>query len=534
MKRLFLLFVLAGLLTGVFFGCSDDETDNPLTPGDPEDPDYTLFVDQFDGMNNTNLDMFGVTFGFIDLIGNPEVSSSTAPKITGDPTYEYHEASGYWYCTWVDTNEYDEIHTYVDSLQFKEGSTAVQWPDMDSVTEIRSYVTLTLTGPTIDTGIAHQNLVITANEAGSDTIIINGSADLLADATFEDIDDADTTVCTMNVDYEITLTNLLYNTEYMNYEGELTCPRSGSVVFNGSFDLACTGADSGAISGTWNVTEAFAEGDVTMTITHGDNVWTVIDECGHPDFPEPLDDTLAIEIFMEEYDGVDRATGSMFSTFLELTGIIINAGNQINLDTMIPEGVDMTYHGTSKYWYCTVESYDEISSHSIFTVDSIQFLQGDSLVKWPDDALLTEVRSGLVMTVEGPEVDSAEGHQVMTITRPELGSDTLIVNGTTAMLAGFTYADSSEYSIVYRSDFIDFSAEVTDLSLNMADAPEEGAPCPFAGTINYTADVSLVATGDENWVIEGTWTVDQTFDNGAVTVDVGNGGSTWTFENTCD
>ena len=274
MKRILILLpVLALCLIPVMFiACSDNDDEVVATTvGSPDDPEVVLYLNVFEILDDATSSMFEVTSEvIIDSIAN----ASPKPHVISDPdlTLTYHSTSKYWYCEFYSYNEADSMENYfLDSIQFVHNTYAVQWPDLDSLTLIKSYMTMVVASPHIDTGSAYQNITI-ALTPGSDIKTINGTQGIYAILESIDIDESevDTTICAIELDNTAILTNL-------KISDDSDGPYDGSITYNGSIDVECTGANEMSLSGTWNTVATFTDDGPTLTITHGNVVWTITD-----------------------------------------------------------------------------------------------------------------------------------------------------------------------------------------------------------------------------------------------------------------
>ncbi|MCP4567276.1 MAG: hypothetical protein GY841_06830 [FCB group bacterium] len=275
MKRYLMILpaLMLCLALSLFIGCSDDDDGtivNTIT-GDNNDPDLAMFMEEFEDMDDLTGTMFDLTFGmFIDSILN----TAHKPQIPTGPNLSitYHPDSKFWICELEEYNSFDSTTMYfTDSIQFLHGEAIVQWPDPGYLSELRSYLTLVVTGNHLDTAIAHQNLVVTVDNPGSDTIVVNGSQDLYASYDDVDIDMNDTTICETDVNYNIAINSLIVDMD--SDDG----PYSGSITYTGTLSVNCTGAHPGSVSGSWSVVQTFTPNGVNLSITHNNTVWTITD-----------------------------------------------------------------------------------------------------------------------------------------------------------------------------------------------------------------------------------------------------------------
>ena len=276
MKRFLIILpaVLLFVAMPFFIGCSDDDEDTVINsiPGDLNDPNLAMFLEEFEGMDDLTEEMFSTATGlFMDSI----IRSAAKPKTITGPLFliTYHEDSKFWYC---EAENYDPTDSmtffYIDSIQFMHGDNIVQWPNPELLTSVSSYLTLHASGPHVDTAIAHQDMVVTIAVPGSDTLTINGTQDFMASYEFTDIDLNDTTVCQVDIDYDMSIDDL-----EVAMAGETNGPHAGTITYTGTMNMECTGADAGSISGSWTVVQTFTPEGSTLVITHNNTIWTVID-----------------------------------------------------------------------------------------------------------------------------------------------------------------------------------------------------------------------------------------------------------------
>lgn len=275
MKKLLVITPMFLLLTALFMaGCGDNNESNPLTPGDPEDPGFVIVSDQLQGIDGMTSEMLGTTLNIVDLVMNQQPAAKPSAY-----TLEYHEASGYWYYYESYTEGELSQFTVVDSIQFKEGTNAVQYPDPALLTQVNSYLSMTstATGDGFNASV-NQNIVITTPTPGSDTLIINGSGDLETVYSFTEYTDTDSSVCSGAFDLDMNITNISVVTSEL--QTELSCPYAGSVVYVGSVYAMCDGISSGGLAtGTWSVTQVFDEGTMAITVISGSNSWSITEQC---------------------------------------------------------------------------------------------------------------------------------------------------------------------------------------------------------------------------------------------------------------
>jgi len=275
---IFLLTLVLAVTVAFFWGCSDD--DNGMNSGSLDDPEFEAFGEGFDMADDVTGQMFDLTFGFVGQLLDP-----VEGKNATNDYFEYHSNTQYWYCSTTvidDEVEYAE-YAFVDTIQFWHGDYIVQWPKEDSLTQILTYAFVRpITPPDfMDSLYAEQGGALSLPQAGSDTLTINGSGSFYADLSDTIEDDYDTTVCEVLLDYDIDYDDLSVYISAMGNEESDACPFEGVLTFNGEVDISCTSTDqsSVSVSGEWNVAESFDDGTITITVTHGNTVWTITEDC---------------------------------------------------------------------------------------------------------------------------------------------------------------------------------------------------------------------------------------------------------------
>ncbi len=295
MKRVSIFYILltASLIIGLL-GCSSD--DDVLSPGDPQDPRYLDFVDEFSGMDDQTGDMVELTFMFMKDImeGLPAKNIVKKPQFGLEYIIEYHETSGYWFVSgaYMDANGGDTLSfELVDSLSFRHGDQTVQFPDEDSITFVHSVFTLYLAGQSVVSGEVTQDISITISEPGSQWLSISGTGIIGVHLEYEDIIGTDTASCYTALSYGIAYSNVVLDRTAIDNsvdlsagdaENDLPCPESGAINFNGIIMHSCSTAaedDVETLNGVWNVSQTFANGNVTVTVTSGNTSWSVTEDC---------------------------------------------------------------------------------------------------------------------------------------------------------------------------------------------------------------------------------------------------------------
>ena len=255
MKRsLFLPLVCLALASG----CGDD--DNPLTPGDPADPNLATYLDQYEGLVGFTALQMTLPIQVVELIYStaPTAASGLRPlrasglrPLQEDYTIHYNETTKYWVVsTMLCPADPDTTicFSFLDSLQLRQGGIASQYPD--SVTSIQSFLTVQISGTDVDHGEAYQNLTYTLVTEDPTVIRANGHGGLDAALTVSDSDSAGVTNCDLDLDLSITVDNILI-------AFDSACPTGGRLVHSGPTSVDCTGGHPASLSGSWSATETY-------------------------------------------------------------------------------------------------------------------------------------------------------------------------------------------------------------------------------------------------------------------------------------
>ncbi|MBU0983241.1 MAG: hypothetical protein KKA42_05190, partial [candidate division Zixibacteria bacterium] len=529
--------------------CSDDDDDNPISPGDLNDPNFQVFSSEFEDIDEMTGRMLVMMFEMIDVISIDPSSPAVlaAPEAPWD--VEWHAASNYWVGTRTEYEESDTMH-FTDSVQFRHGATVVQYPNDDSLTEVRSYFTLVANGPEINTGVAHQNLVLTRSSGDSDTLVLNGTQSFVVDALWDDVDGTDTTYYAVDNSTTSAFTNILWDTRAMfdEEEEELNCPLSGSIAHTATVDITVSGAATAHVTGQWTVTQVFDHGEIAITVSNGSTNWSMTEDCDTGTLPGEIL-TGADSAFVDEALG-----GEMLGSFMNSTeftmglldyipGIPGSSGKSafraLAADTVIFDSLSYTYGSGWHIFYveAMVISEDGMDTDSTWVqgIDSIQILVGGAVVQFPpstEDSLSGVNFRAHVDIENSDEFGGSMAHRVDIVQFAD-GADTLLeVNATTSDTLSSGYWSEG---VVCAFDATS-NAVVTDLVMD----PDAEAECPHSGSISAVSTVELYCEGTNpdvpsSYNINGTWTVGVVANgNNTVTVSFSNGLVSWSMVTDCE
>lgn len=249
-------------------GCGGDDT-APLTQGDPGDPEYQMMAEQFSGVDLTTQLMAEMVFDAIDGITAAQAGTTPAAG-QFNQAIEWDESSAKWNSTltYEDTQE-QLTFSATSSIQFIQGGSPIQYPEsFESLDEVRSNLSMQMTGQGISDASFSQNLVITAPDQ-TGNITLNGSSRHQIGITFSD----QTRTCTMDADFDGSITGVRFNP---SAEG---CPTQGTVRYSGRMAAACTGDGQFSSDRSWSVRQDFTPEGMTIEFISGGNVWTVEEPC---------------------------------------------------------------------------------------------------------------------------------------------------------------------------------------------------------------------------------------------------------------
>jgi hypothetical protein len=275
MMKKYLAGALVLLLAGT--GCFGSDESTPLTPGDLDDPDFQIFMDEFETIDDGNGLMVESMFEMIDGIFNS--APGTPPQVSGEfqVSFEYSELEGHWVGSLQGTDPEEGItFSLVHTIQFIENGSAVQYPNPDLLERINSTTEMDLTGEGINSAGGTQNMTIDIEHHPEDVLLtLNGDGTAALDITHVEVTEAGTQTCDVALSFSASVSDLLM---WGSSDG---CPVGGSISYHGGAEIACID-DSGTtdVSGSWSVNRTYDEtGTATTRVANGSNVWEVEEAC---------------------------------------------------------------------------------------------------------------------------------------------------------------------------------------------------------------------------------------------------------------
>ncbi len=295
MKRLLVFLAMAVLIScfALVIGCSDDdETTNPVVKqtGDLNDPEFEAAGQAFEIADMMTGELLGVMFLVADsIMASPDYPMSkdfsVADQGTGLATdsffLAYHTDTKFWYAEiWTIDTTYNSGDTVIsslsliDSLQFLDGTVAVQWPDSGVVDGIKQGVVFVVSSiPGGNSVEAHQFSHIAGDLTGTGDVVINGNSSIAAQFSTGVIEP----YCDFGMNLTSTFTNVNVNIDNMANE----CPSSGSAHYTGQLDIACYGDTTITSNGNWSITQTFSASNIHYVVENATTRWEFDDPCGN-------------------------------------------------------------------------------------------------------------------------------------------------------------------------------------------------------------------------------------------------------------
>jgi hypothetical protein len=182
----------------------------------------------------------------------------------------WNEDTMYWVTT-LQACDSDVCLSAVDSIQFVGTDGPMQYPDIEQLTRINSFLSLEVTAPDIEQAEAYQNMVVEFEE-GLTAIVMNGTSG--ASIALEQTDPQTQAVCDIGMEFETMAINVR-----MALEGE-GCPTSGRLTHDGMLHVACTGdSEEFTLDQRYDVTVTFEDGTMRTQVVSGGNIWTHTEDC---------------------------------------------------------------------------------------------------------------------------------------------------------------------------------------------------------------------------------------------------------------
>lgn len=303
MKRMTIFILILGLMLTFVIGCGDDDEEvvAPTTKetGELTDPDFLAVYGLLLGTETYSDSLLDCMDNFIDAV--EDSAAQTAPgKLPGTASsaleivITYHESSQYWHRHITDADTIRQGQTIVDvitveledSIQFKEGTAVVQWPDTAALTEIATGALLAINTQSGTGNVtAAQNITVVGEIASRGDITLNGTRSF--NLGWSDQSGS----CTATMDIDAVGTDIAMNITLMNDQG---CPESGTLHHTGDITIGCTGDTTWSYSDTWTVSQVFYGDSTVVRIENSTTRWDYVDYCdGSGPVAKSFDEILA-------------------------------------------------------------------------------------------------------------------------------------------------------------------------------------------------------------------------------------------------
>jgi hypothetical protein len=275
----------------LMIGCeSKDKGYTNLEPGDPESQEFQDFQDVADGLSDVSGDMVdgmfeqcGMILGLNDSPASKErnaLSGHFASAETDSFVATYNDVSHYWHTYWSYTDSSRGVTAvYQDSIQFREGDSAVQWPNTEVITEVRCGQLATIMFENEDgsfTITAASHWSVTGEPGaipGGGEIKINGGVNHQVEAN------GLTSGCNTDLNMDAAFDDV--TTTLPSLQASETCPTMGSVIMTGTVSSVCESEEgTGSFDGSWYWKATFTEGTISISANNGEFEWELELPCG--------------------------------------------------------------------------------------------------------------------------------------------------------------------------------------------------------------------------------------------------------------
>jgi hypothetical protein len=253
---LFVFLALALSFSIFLAACSDNSSENNLTEGDPQDPNFQTAQMVTEGIVDTLLLEADLASGFINFDGSQPMSpTAESLLITFDETT-------CWWHIYVSSDTNNASLLFIDSLKFQDAGGCQQFPDSLTTTEIeyRAYLDISIiTDSAYIAGSANDNLLLQGIQ--EDTCAINAGLNRNLEMALS------------QYEYSYNCAGAIDNVKFLTQElmyGENPRPVSGTLILN----LTIYGASQqGSVGVHWFVTVTFNETGYHVRAESGENFW---------------------------------------------------------------------------------------------------------------------------------------------------------------------------------------------------------------------------------------------------------------------
>ena len=265
------------------------------------------------------------------------------------------------------------------------------------------------------------------------------------------------------------------------------------------------------------------------------------DETSTGSTTKPTGDTLdptfigAKQALSDVSDSVPLALNAMING---MWGVL---DSMASLPSAKPTGIlqpdTVWFNGDNNYWYAIEENTGLFYSYQI---DSLQFMQGEIAVQWPDTALLTRINGGMFAAIRyGSVAKATSGDTVFKYTfQGSLFGDpgSIARYGDVAVNAsGTLYMNKlldKNTSDIFCGYELDDTYQVNNVQLNLLTVFEFGG-CPVSGNITHNAALSLTCGGDTTFTNTDNWYAQQSFTGDSTHYVIENSTHRWEMTEGC-
>lgn len=256
-SRLFYLLTLLLATSVMFIACSDNSTDNNLTEGDPQDPNFQMAQRTTEDIVDSFIQEADEASSYIGFDGSAPMQACDSLAVTFDET-------SCWWHLYFDYSDDSTNSTmlFVDSVKFQDIDGCQQFPDSLTTTSIeyRAFLDISViadSGTFIEN--ANENLLLEGIQ--EDTCVINATAESNAQVAVG--------LYEATYDYSGAIDDIKFLTQELVYEDNPK-PVAGTLYLS----LTLYGSNQqGSGSWAWSVTVTFHEGGYHARAVSGENYW---------------------------------------------------------------------------------------------------------------------------------------------------------------------------------------------------------------------------------------------------------------------
>lgn len=263
--------------------------------------------------------------------------------------------------------------------------------------------------------------------------------------------------------------------------------------------------------------------------------------------PDGDPDSQEYQEFQESSSMIDESNDEMLAGVFEMADMIgdmqgggtsvgsSEPGRLNYIPAAVADSFLATYDSATQYWTAYLSYTDTLTGSNFIHSCSLQFVQGDAAVQWPDSLLVTQINSGAIFTANlagdnGEATIEATHDWSISGAAGEIGAEgDVVINGE----ATFSLVGGGSDSNGTCNAEINFSQNSVDVEVNLTSL-STGESCPSAGSHVKVGSAQIECSGQNGtgtW--NRNWSVTYTFTPGEVNIVAQNGINQWTYDGPC-